>query len=201
MNERSVKNNMSPRTSDQLEQLRETKKQQIMRAALKVFADKGYNGATISMIAKEAGIAKGLMYSYYESKEKLLGELLTFGMQKAASFLYEDASDKLETKKEFAASLRKMIELFMQEKDFWRLYTMLALQPHIAEKFQQEATSFIQQYLEVYMAYFKKKKSSNPMAEAMLFGTILDGLMFDLMVAPDEYPLEDVLKMIIEKFA
>ncbi len=82
---------MSPRTSNQLQQLRETKKQQIMQAALKVFASQGFNGATITMIAKEAGIAKGLMYSYYESKEKLLGELLSFGMQKAASFLYEDA--------------------------------------------------------------------------------------------------------------
>ncbi|MEO8415475.1 MAG: TetR/AcrR family transcriptional regulator [Ginsengibacter sp.] len=192
---------MSPRTTHQLQQLRETKKQQIMQAALKVFASKGFKGATINMIAKEAGMAKGLMYSYYESKEKLLGELLTFGMQKAASFLYEDAAQKLKTKEAFAASLRKMVALFLQEANFWRLYTMLALQPHIAEKFQQEAMAFIQQYLEVYMAYFKKKKSRNPMAEAMLFGTVLDGLMLDLMVAPDEYPLEEVLKMIIEKFA
>lgn len=192
---------MSPRTSNQLQQLRETKKQQIMQAALKVFASKGFNGATITMIAKEAGIAKGLMYSYYESKEKLLGELLSFGMQKAAAFLSEDGTGKLETKKEFAASLRKMIQLFLEEADFWRLYTMLALQPHIAEKFYKEAMAFLQQYLEVYVAYFKKKKSANPMAEAMLFGSVLDGLMFDLMIAPDEYPVEDVIKMIIKKFA
>ncbi len=39
------------------------------------------------------------------------------------------------------------------------------------------------------------------MAEAMLFGSVLDGLMFDLMVAPDEYPVEDVIEMIIKKFA
>ncbi len=192
---------MSPRTSNQLQQLRETKKQQIMQAALKVFASQGFNGATITMIAKEAGIAKGLTYSYYESKEKLLGELLSFGMQKAASFLSEGATGKLETKKEFAASLRKMIQLFLEEADFWRLYTMLALQPHIAEKFYKEAMAFLQQYLEVYVAYFKKKKSANPMAEAMLFGSVLDGLMFDLMIAPDEYPVEDVIKMIIKKFA
>ena len=177
------------------------KKQQIMQAALKVFANHGVNGATINMIAKEAGIAKGLLYTYYESKEQLLDELLRFGMQKAASFLYEDTSGKLETKKEFASSLRKMIQLFLQEKDFWRLYTMLALQPHIAEKFYKEAIAFLQQYLEVYVAYFKKKKSANPMAEAMLFGSILDGLMFDLMVVPEEYPIDDVIEMIIKKFA
>lgn len=172
-----------------------------MQAALKVFASKGFNGATINLIAQEAGIAKGLMYSYYESKEKLLGELLSFGMQKAASFLSKDATGKLETKKEFAASLRKIIQLFLEEADFWRLYTMLALQPHMAEKFRQEAMAFIQQYLEVYMAYFEKKKSANPMAEAMLFGSVLDGLMFDLMVAPDEYPIDEVVEMIIKKFA
>ncbi|HSN07999.1 MAG TPA: TetR/AcrR family transcriptional regulator [Hanamia sp.] len=192
---------MSPRTSHQLQQLREMKKQQIMQAALKVFANHGVNGATINMIAKEAGIAKGLLYTYYESKEQLLDELLRFGMQKAASFLYEDTSGKLETKKEFASSLRKMIQLFLQEKDFWRLYTMLALQPHMAEKFYKEAMAFLQQYLEVYVAYFKKKKSANPMAEAMLFGSILDGLMFDLMVVPEEYPIDDVIEMIIKKFA
>ena len=60
MNERSVKKYMSPRTSHQLQELRENKKQQILQAALKVFAGKGFNGATINMIAKEAGIAKGL---------------------------------------------------------------------------------------------------------------------------------------------
>ena len=192
---------MSPRTSHQLQELRENKKQQILQAALKVFAGKGFNGATINMIAKEAGIAKGLLYSYYESKEQLLGELLKFGMQKAASFLYEDENQKLETKKQFAASLRKMVQLFLQESDFWRLYTMLALQPDLAEEFQKEATAFLQEYLEVYMNYFKKKKSSNPMAEAMLFGAVLDGLMFDLMVAPNEYPVEEVIEMIIKKFA
>ena len=53
---------MSPRTTDQLQQLRENKKQQILQAALKVFAGYGYTGATINMIAKEAGMAKGLMY-------------------------------------------------------------------------------------------------------------------------------------------
>lgn len=172
-----------------------------MQAALKVFAGQGFNGATINMIAKEAGIAKGLLYSYYESKEELLGELLKFGMKKAVSFLYEDAGGKLETKKEFAASLRKMVQLFLKEADFWRLYTMLALQPHIAEEFRKEAMTFLQQYLEVYVDYFKKKKSANPIAEAMLFGSLLDGLMFDLMVAPDIYPIEDVIEMIIKKFA
>ena len=94
-----------------------------------------------------------------------------------------------------------MIQLFQQEKDFWRLYTMLVLQPNLAEKFQKEAGGFLEQYLGVYMNYFKKKKSKDPIAEALLFGAMLDGLMFDVMVAPKDYPLDSVMEMIIKKFA
>lgn len=192
---------MSPRTKDQLEQLRESKKQQILEAALKVFATHGYDGATINMIAKEAGIAKGLMYTYYESKEKLVEELIHFGLQKAASLLKEKPVNELTSKKAFEESLRNMINIFSREADFWRLYTMLALQPNLATKFRKEAISFMEQYMAMYMAYFSKMKSKNPMAEAMLFGAIIDGLMFDLLVAPQDYPLEEVIKVIVEKFA
>jgi len=44
----------------------------ILDAAIQVFADKGYFGARVSDIAKEAGIAYGLVYHYFNSKEELL---------------------------------------------------------------------------------------------------------------------------------
>ncbi|MBN1571607.1 MAG: TetR/AcrR family transcriptional regulator [Deltaproteobacteria bacterium] len=44
----------------------------ILDAAIKVFADKGYFGARVSDIANEAGIAYGLVYHYFDSKEDLL---------------------------------------------------------------------------------------------------------------------------------
>ena len=94
-----------------------------------------------------------------------------------------------------------MIDLFLQETDFWRLYTMLALQPNLASKFKKESMAFVEQYLGIYIAYFQKRKSKDPMAEAMLLGTIIDGLMFDLLIAPAEYPLDDVIKMVVKKFA
>lgn len=192
---------MSPRTKDQLDQLRESKKQQILEAALKVFATHGYDGATINMIAKEAKIAKGLMYTYYASKEKLVQELIHYGFQKATLLMQEKPVNALTSKKAFEASLRNIINLFLQESDFWRLYTMLALQPNLSGMIKHEAAALVEQYLGMYMAYFQKRKSYNPMAEAMLFGAIIDGLIFDVLVAPEEYPLEEVIKMIVEKFA
>ncbi len=192
---------MSPRTSAQLHLYKENKKAAILEAALKVFANNGFADATIDKIAKEAGMAKGLLYTYYSGKDQLLQALIRFGMEKALAYIGTNSSGVIKTKKEFEEGLRGMVGYFSKETDFWRLYTLLALQPKVNAQFQKEAKAFFEKYLEVYINYFKKKRSRNPLAEAMLFGAVLDGVMIDLIMAPDEYPLEDVLKMIIAKFA
>ncbi len=52
--------------------LREERRQAILKAAMKVFARKGYAAATIRAIAREAGIAQGTIYLYFPSKRDLL---------------------------------------------------------------------------------------------------------------------------------
>ena len=44
----------------------------ILEAALKVFSRKGFNGATTSEIALEAGVAEGTIFRYFETKKDLL---------------------------------------------------------------------------------------------------------------------------------
>ena len=44
------------------------RQEQILSAARKVFREKGYEGATISGIVKEAGVAQGTFYLYFPSK-------------------------------------------------------------------------------------------------------------------------------------
>jgi TetR/AcrR family transcriptional regulator, fatty acid metabolism regulator protein len=44
----------------------------ILEAAVRVFARKGYHHARVGDIAAEAGVAHGLLYHYFDSKEKLL---------------------------------------------------------------------------------------------------------------------------------
>jgi AcrR family transcriptional regulator len=50
----------------------EERREQILDAALRVFAQKGYAGATMRDIAREVGITEGLIYHYFESKEHLM---------------------------------------------------------------------------------------------------------------------------------
>jgi AcrR family transcriptional regulator len=50
----------------------EDRRDQIIDAAMQVFAQKGFSRATNKDIAREAGITPGLIYYYFESKEALL---------------------------------------------------------------------------------------------------------------------------------
>ena len=49
----------------------EVRKQEILDAALKLFGEKGYEKTSISDIAKTIGVAQGLCYRYFPSKEAL----------------------------------------------------------------------------------------------------------------------------------
>ncbi|MCB0696366.1 MAG: hypothetical protein KDC07_03315, partial [Chitinophagaceae bacterium] len=59
---------------------------------------------------------------------------------------------------------------------------------------------FIEEYLSIFVAYFQKKKVDNPMAEALLLGSMLDGIMFGMVMAPGMYPLDDIIQLMIKKF-
>src|SRR5678815_3784432 len=50
----------------------EEKRRQILDAAVRVFARKGFHTSRVGDIAEEAGIAHGLLYHYFSSKEEVL---------------------------------------------------------------------------------------------------------------------------------
>jgi AcrR family transcriptional regulator len=50
----------------------EDKRRQILDAAVRVFARKGYHASRVSDIAEEAGVAHGLLYHYFKSKDDVL---------------------------------------------------------------------------------------------------------------------------------
>jgi AcrR family transcriptional regulator len=54
---------------------RPDKRARILDAAIKVFAEGGYHGSRISDIAREAGIAYGLVYHYFRNKEEILATI------------------------------------------------------------------------------------------------------------------------------
>jgi AcrR family transcriptional regulator len=65
---------MKPATQRDLQA--ETRRNQLLDIALVLFAERGIENVTIKDLAAEAGIAQGLIYYYFESKERLLVAVL-----------------------------------------------------------------------------------------------------------------------------
>ena len=74
---------MSPRKKEQNEQLRETRRLQILDAALTVYVRFGYNGADMDAVSAQAGLAKGLVYYYYRTKQDLFREMFQWALEKS----------------------------------------------------------------------------------------------------------------------
>ncbi|MEV4017340.1 TetR/AcrR family transcriptional regulator [Nonomuraea angiospora] len=53
------------------------RREQLLDAALRVFADKGVDGATVKDVAQAADVTPGLLYRYFDSKEAMVETLLS----------------------------------------------------------------------------------------------------------------------------
>lgn len=63
------------------------KKQAIFESTLDLVKDHGFHGAPMSLVAKNAGVAAGTIYHYFESKEQLIYELYEFNRERITAVI------------------------------------------------------------------------------------------------------------------
>ncbi|WP_373228622.1 TetR/AcrR family transcriptional regulator [Cohnella sp.] len=71
---------MSPRKEEQNKKIRDERKEQLLRTALKVFARKGLAATKINDIAIEAGSSYGLVYHYLGTKDEIFTKLVEMAL-------------------------------------------------------------------------------------------------------------------------
>lgn len=90
-------------------------KQRIVRTALQVFLEKGYDAASLKEVARQAGVTKGGIYHYFESKEQLFREALALTaaeMQKWSASQFGSVSSAKEMLAAILGSVKLMGEAF-----------------------------------------------------------------------------------------
>jgi AcrR family transcriptional regulator len=114
---------MSPRTPVQNEQIRKDSKHKITDAAFQLIAKNGYEATSIAMIAKSAGVSKGLLYNYFDSKEELVKALVLGAMEEGDKLLSEIYDENP------TITLRNIFQWFFKEirerPTHWKLMTEL----------------------------------------------------------------------------
>jgi AcrR family transcriptional regulator len=121
----------------------EDKQGQILQAAVRVFAAQGYEAARVGDIAKEAGVAYGLVYHYFDSKEAVLEAVFreAWGRLLAAMALAEqtgaDASEQLEL------VVKIVLRTWRDDPDLVRLLVReITRSPHIQDELDEIGVAF-----------------------------------------------------------
>ena len=74
------------------------------------------------------------------------------------------------------------------------------MQPGVMKLFEERLNEIINPLITMMTAYYKKKGSKNPTAEAFLAGALMDGIGFNYVFNSEHYPIDEVKKIIIERF-
>ncbi|NND05920.1 MAG: TetR/AcrR family transcriptional regulator [Saprospiraceae bacterium] len=183
---------MSPRTKEQIAQIRRESRQQILDAALLLFAQNGFHNTSISTIAKEANISKGLVYNYFESKDDLLRQIVETAMQIGDDFaghLELDDQDPVQSVHQTIDDLFSMLE---QNPTYWKLIISLSLKEDIMLRFKDQLKQQAQKNLAYLTNYFRQLQIPEPTNHAMLYAAALDGIFLHYIYAQDLYPLSDM---------
>jgi len=187
-----------PRTEEQFEEIREQKISLIMQTALELFAHEGYYPTSISRIAERAGISKGLMYNYFESKEELILAIIEKGSRLLTEHLDPD-HDGILTADEFEFFINENFRILTENLDYWKLYFSTMMQPTVFKLVKKKFPHFLPP-LKAVERFFQIKGLENPALEAAFFDSMLDGVFLNYVMDPEGFPLESVRQMIIARY-
>lgn len=103
---------MSPKIVD-----KELKRESILRAAMKVFAQQGVNDFKMIQIAEAAGVGKGTIYEYFPSKEALVIGSIALFFDDFARFVEQRSQADADPAEQIRTLVAAVCEFYIGQKD------------------------------------------------------------------------------------
>jgi AcrR family transcriptional regulator len=100
----------------------EFRRSEILDAARRVFAHRGFANATVDEIAREAGIAKGTIYLYYKSKGDVYAAAAREGLLELHDQMVSNVRGAVTAFDKVRAFIETKTKYFERNVDFFRLY-------------------------------------------------------------------------------
>jgi AcrR family transcriptional regulator len=97
------------------------KRRQILDAASRVFARTGFHACRVSDIADEAGVAYGLVYHYFKSKDEVLNQLFTERWSVLLAAIDEVDSQDRSAREKLDASAGFIIDSYRHDPDLMKV--------------------------------------------------------------------------------
>jgi len=92
---------------------RPDKREEIVRAALALIAERGFHGAPLAMIAGRAGVGTGTIYLYFDNKDELIAEIYK-DIEDRLSLLMEGCQPEMPVSERFLHLGRSLLRYFIE---------------------------------------------------------------------------------------
>lgn len=167
--------------------------QRILRAAGACFGRKGYRGASMHDIAREAGVSKSLLHYHFASKEHILLEVHLMLIRDLLDRLRVVAAEENRTVDHFSQALEQVLGFLESDLDsvlvLFELRSVLPDSPELSERlarFNDEVIALVVEGIENVLGPFVDRLRVPPERLARMLRTLLQGLLIDLAFARDE---------------
>ena len=195
--------------SGRKERERQRHREEIIEAAVKVFAENGFHRTTVEDIATEAEFSVGTLYNFFKSKEELYQSMIEFRFQQISDELMEaldQATDPIEFLRKY---IQMRIDLCYKYEAFIKLYTRERMGDRFAntelwkvkvealyEQFRARLAANFQQGIE--QGCFRDDIAPADMVSAL--EGLSDGFLFDWMAYPESFAYSEKSDIMFELF-
>lgn len=161
----------------------------IKGAALSLFAERGYDGTSLALIAEQIGIKKQSIYAHFKGKEdlflSLLTETFTIELKREEQFLEHYYTSTLDTF--LKASLASFLSRYNHDGrlKFWLKNTFLP-PIHLYDQVNAQLNRYIHDVESLYIKRFetavsKQEIAMNPQQANLAFSALLDSVAVELI--------------------
>src|SRR5262245_61872980 len=181
------------------------KREAILRAAIRVFANSGYFNSKVADIAREAGVADGTVYLYFRSKEEILHSIFDRKMEEAIA----EGRKQIDGLTDPAEKLRRIANLHLERLGADRdLAVVFQVELRGSTKFMEEfSAAGFAEYLGLIRAtieegqrqgLFRPELNAKVMAK-ILFGA-LDEMATNWILSKKRYKLAAMADQVLDIF-
>lgn len=190
------------------ERAREARKTEILEAAEKVFAHKGYHEASVAEIAEAADYAAGSIYLYFKGKQELFFTMLERKFQELRSLVETEASREGAPIERLRGVVAAVLGFFERNREFLKLYISYSsdFEWNIRDELGQGVFAVYLRYVEVMIGLVEEgvQKGELRLLGPQKMGRALIGMInafiFQSLREPHHYSLSRETGLILEIF-
>lgn len=185
-----------------------TRRADILSAAEKVFAAKGFYGSSMDEIARRAEFGTGSLYKYFKGKKDLYFSLIDEKVGEITSLVRAELGKDLSPMDKIELVLRLQLDFMQRNRDFFKIYISernrfeWTIKDDLGKGVHEKFLAYIGDLEEVMRDGIEKGqfKEMDPRDMAHAFVGIVNSFMFEWIMSPGAYSLVSKAPIIMDIF-